>query len=385
MKKTIIIIGIGVLVIILLGGAWWYLLMNGAPKKLSSILNPFGTSSSDRFATTTVTTAVTDQPRPPGTLRKISTSPVAGAVIFSRDGAEYVRYVERGTGHIFEVALATGATTRITGTTIPRTTRAFWSPLGSRVVLVTETATDETRIFAGAIERADGGEGALTTIELDPHARNVAFAQTGESVFYTIPTVGGSAGYEHNLKTNIRTVRFNSILRDIVVVWEPSIIAYTAPTAYQRGYAYEGSGFSRLPGGVNGLMVVPTAHYRILSYAENNTLVSRADTLNGTALAIPVFPEKCAADPTRDTVLYCGAPLALASNAYPDVWYQGAVSFDDSVWQVDVATGSATLVSVPSKDAGEAIDAIDMQASRAGNMLIFINKKDGALWLQEIK
>ncbi len=393
MKKTYIIIGSIVLLIILLGGAWWYLLMNGRPASLSSI-NPFGSSTSNQFATSTATTQAQVPTAPAGSLRKISTTPVAGAVVFSRDGAEFVRFVERGTGHIFEVAAATGATTRITGTTIPRTTRAIWSPAGSRVVLVTETASDEERLFAGSIEKTDQGnapgEGTLSTIELDPTARNVTFASTSDSIYYTTPTAQGSTGYSQNLKTNARTVRFTSPLRDITTTWGSEadaslpIIAYTTPTAQQLGYAYVGTGFTRLVGGLRGLMVIPTPNHRILSYAQSNSLISRTDTLDGTALAIPVFPEKCAADPTRSTTLWCGAPLGLAPGGYPDLWYQGAVSFDDSIWKLDIASGNATLVSVPSQDVKEAIDVTDMHTSSDGTLLIFINKKDGALWLQEI-
>ncbi len=384
MKKLLIIIGIVTLVILLLGGAWWYLLMNGAPESLSSIPNPFsfGDDAAEEFGASPKTDLVIDQPRASGMLRKISTSPVAGAVVFSRDGATHVRYVERGTGHVFEFDPAAGSTARITGTTIPRAVSAVWSPQGSRVVLVTEIASGEQRIFAAAIERTDEGEGTLATIELESDARNIAFAATGESVYYTVPSARGSVGYEHNLKTNVRSVRFTSVLRDMVVTWEPTLVAYTTPTAHFDGYAYEGTGFTRLFGGANGLMIESAAQYRIVSYAENNSLISRVDTLNGATLGIPVFPEKCAPDSTRDTVLWCAAPFGLAPGAYPDMWYQGAASFDDSIWRLDVEAGSATLVSIPSDDVGEAIDATDMQISSIGDMLLFINKKDGMLWLR---
>ena len=391
MKKTFIIIGIIALVLALLGGAWWYLLMNGAPKGLSNIPNPFGTfdGDSEEFAPAPREPAI--EPRVSGALRKLSEVPVAGAVLTRRDGASYARYVERGTGHIFEVDLASSATTRLTGTTIPRATRAVFSAQGTRVVLFTESADSNERVFAGAIERADSGEGTLATSELDPTARNIAFSATGESIYYTVPTATGSVGYEQNLKvdTGTRATLFTSPLRDIVVSWgspasaELSLIAYTTPTAQQRGYAYEGAGFSRLFGGVPGLMVIPAQNYRVVSYAGDNTFISRTDTLAGTTLAVPAFPEKCATDASHPTTLWCAAPLALLPGDYPDAWYQGAISFDDSIWQVDVTTGSATLLSVPGDDVGETIDAVGMQATSDGDTLIFINKKDGSLWMQK--
>ena len=111
MKKTLLIISSIVLGIILLGGAWWYLLMNGRPEGLSGIPNPFGTfgDDSEEFAPAPREPAI--EPRVSGALRKLSEVPVAGAVLTRRDGASYARYVERGTGHIFEVDLASSATT----------------------------------------------------------------------------------------------------------------------------------------------------------------------------------------------------------------------------------------------------------------------------------
>lgn len=381
MNKTWIIIGGGILLIGVLGAAWWYLLMNGRPDSLADIPNPFAYSGD---AIPTIPPANTGQPSTTGTLRKISEHPVAGAVILTHEDGTYVRYVERGTGYVYEVNTATGVSQRMTNTTIPRTISAVWSPQGSRVALVVETTGGEGRVFAGTIERTDSGAGALTTIELESTARNISFSPTGESIFYTAITAGGTTGYEYNLKTAVRSTRFTSPLRALVVKWEPTLLAYTTPTAQFRGYAYTGTDFTRLTGGAAGLMVIPAKNTRVLTYAVRDSLVSRVQTFDGVAVAVPLFPEKCATDKTENTILWCAAPLGLAAASYPDAWYEGSVSFDDALWQVDATTGGASMISQPSKDIGASIDVTDMQANDAGTMLIFINKKDGALWLQEV-
>jgi hypothetical protein len=395
MKKLWIIVGIVIGIVLLLAGAWWYLLMNGRPEGFA-IPNPFG-DSGEGAATPAPTPDTTELPPvAAAALRKISTSPVAGAVAISRDGATYVRFVERGTGHVFEYdpnANGEGATTRISGTTIPRVTEAVWSRQGSRVALITETETSGTRTFVGAIERTDNGdgEGALTTMELPSGAKNIGFSTTGESVFYTVPTPEGSAGYEHNLKTDTRSVRFTSPLRDIIVAWgsEPDaslrIVVASAPSASAPGYAYEAAGGKRIAGGVKGLTVTETASHYVVSYAEHDSFTSRADGESGVSLGVPVFPEKCAADKTRTTLLWCGAPLSLPAAAYPDVWYDGSASFDDSLWELDVESGSATLVTSLGENAREPIDVTDLDVSERGDLVIFINKRDGALWAQELK
>ncbi len=382
MKKTFLIIGISALVIVLLGVAWWYLLMNGAPEGLSG-LNPFSGSGEEFAAPTPSEDGAEDTPTSLSALRKISAEPVAGAVALSRDGKTHIRFIMRGTGHVFEYDPESGSTLRLSGATIPRVTRAIWSPQGTRIVLFAETGEGSARVFATALTRSDTGEGTLTTSELPSASRNVAFASSTESVYYTLPSESGATGWKHNLQTGERGVVFQTPLRDIVVLWEPELIVYTAPSAALPGYAYSGADFSRIAG-APGLMVTPAGAHRILSRAAQASLVSFIDAFDGPALAVPVFPEKCAFAPERADTLWCTAPLLLPPGAYPDLWYQGAVSFDDALWQLDAATGSATLLIVPSESVGEAVDATDMQASPDGSALIFINKKDGALWLYEV-
>ncbi len=124
MKKTWIIIGGTVALFILLGLAWWYLLMNGRPEALSNIPNPFSGGSGAFPASTDGDRQGTPSPVFATSLKQISDGQVAGAVFVERNGLAYVRYAERGTGHIFEYDTRSGSTVRLTNTTIPRATEA---------------------------------------------------------------------------------------------------------------------------------------------------------------------------------------------------------------------------------------------------------------------
>jgi len=382
MRNTLIISG-GVLIgILVLAGLWWYLLLNGRPEGLANIPNPFGDGGKNEFAPEIVVPDLTDEPRTFSTaLQRITDTPVAGAAFIEEEGRALIHYAERGTGHLYIADPATGTSTRLSGTTVPRTTEAMWSPAGTHVVLVTETAA-MPRTFLGTLEYDAEGDATLDSLELDRSVRNLAFSADGTTLFYTEDTTAGSAGYARTLETGARRVVFSSPLRDLAVSWEPEIIAYTTPSALQDGYAYRSASFNRLFGGVPGLMVTQTSSGIVATYtdADTNTLKSRASSLSGTEIAVPVFPEKCAAD---GIVLWCGAPTAPPTGSYPDDWYQGAVSFDDIIWQVNTATGNATLVSIPSEDVGVALDVTNMQVSKGGAMLLFIDKNTGALWLQD--
>lgn len=382
MRNSLIISG-GVLIgILVLAGLWWYLLLNGRPEVLMNIPNPFGGTGANEFVPETIVPDLTDQPRAFSTaLRRITDTPVAGAAFIEEEGRVLIHYAERGTGHLYAADPTTGTTTRISGTTVPRTTEAIWSSAGTHVVLITEVAATP-RTFLGTLEYDAEGEATLDSVELDRSARNLAFSADGATLFYTEDTDAGSIGYARTLETGARREVFSSPLRDLAVSWEPAIIAYTTPSAFQNGYAYRSANFNRLFGGVPGLMVTQTSEGAVATHTdpETKTIVSRTDSLSSTPLAVPIFPEKCAPD---GIMLWCGAPVAPPPGNYPDDWYQGAISLEDIIWQVNTATGNATLVSIPSEDVGIALDVTGMQASEGGAMLLFVDKNTGALWLQD--
>lgn len=382
-KPWIIIISV-LIFLILLGVGWWYLLMNGRPDTIAGFPNPFGAQSDEIF--TPPELGITDEPRAFETsLRKLTTSPVAGAAFVEVASTTHIRYVERGTGHIFEADPETGETERIVGTTIPRTIDATWSSQGTRLALITETVLGEPRVFTGAVARNDEGSYELALNEIDSNAKNIAFTPEGESLHYSVAHGDGTVGYRHDLRTNGRTTVFSTPLRELrVASWDP-LITYTAPTALFPGYAYAGSSFERLFGGQHGLTLTRLADTTLVSSIENGAFVSRINTPTGGGSAITIFPDKCAADAVHDGHLWCAAPLSLPRGSYPDDWYRGTVSLSDIVWQLNLRTGNAAVVSIPFEDAREEIDAIGMRANDTGDLLLFMNKRDGALWLQETK
>ncbi|MBP9750134.1 MAG: hypothetical protein KBD21_05390 [Candidatus Pacebacteria bacterium] len=386
MKKIWIIIGSVILLILILGGAWWYLLMNGRPESLSGIPNPFGSfGGSNEFVPVDVTEDTQEERQTSTALKKISTTPVAGSIIFEQDGTTKVRYVERGTGHIYEVDTDTQTGVRLVNITIPRTTEAFWSPQGNRVVITAEESPVTQRVFVNTLEKNDAGETVVTSTELPGASRSIAFGSNGDVLYYLMPTSAGSTGYRYDLKTNTRIELFNSVLRDITVSWEPEILAYTTPSARVPGYAYRGSEFERIAGGVTSLMLTPTKSSFVTTFlTSEGSLVSYGAATSSTPLTVSVFPEKCAADREREHILWCGASVVPINGEYPDAWYQGVASLDDMVWEIDAYTGSAALISIPSEDVGEIIDILDMHVNNSSSMLIFTNKRDGLLWLQEL-
>ena len=59
-----------------------------------------------------------------------------------------------------------------------------------------------------------------------------------------------------------------------------------------------------------------------------------------TGETLETLPEKCVWSKADASIFYCAVPENIpADNIYPDVWYQGLMSFSDAIWKVNIKTG----------------------------------------------
>ena len=79
-------------------------------------------------------------------------------------------------------------------------------------------------------------------------------------------------------------------------------------------------------------------------------------------------------------MIYCGVPNLIPHLDYPDEWYQGIVSFNDSIWKVNISTGEISLLLEETNT-----DIIKPFLSPNEDYFIFINKKDNTLWSFKLK
>jgi len=148
---------------------------------------PFGNSgsSSDQNSTTSGQTtgnqdAATpnisiDQPIP--RLRKISNEPVAGAVIFNSGTSSIVKFVEKGTGNVYEARSDSHLIQRLTNTTIPKIVRAFWLPNGSG--FLAQTLIAENEIIETNYVKLNKNVASSTSESLTPFSTTIGKLPTG--------------------------------------------------------------------------------------------------------------------------------------------------------------------------------------------------------------
>ena len=326
-----------------------------------------------------------------GALRKISTRPIAGAVIFEKDKKTFTRYVEKQTGHVYEADGGTGGAQRISNTTVPGILHAFWDGSGESVALRYLTDGGVIKTVAARISVATTtNTGALTGTPLPDNIREVVVSPSQKKIFYILSLGNAAVGTVAESDGTKKKQVFDSSATEWNAEWinTNTITLLTKPSAFSNGFLYSlhsGTGaFKKIMGGISGLTARASKDVSkvLFSASANNSFETFVYSVKNNAVTpfpITTLPEKCLWSSDNIT-LYCGAPESIPAGAYPDIWYQGRVSFSDTVWKIDTETGALDILAIPADDAREEIDLINPMLDRNEKILIFTNKKSSSLW-----
>ena len=389
MKRSLIITVGSVLILIALG-VWLYLLFFGTPQSGTDVFTNLGIGGD--------TAPVVEQPMSTGAgqsaqqqtqvdtqsggLQQLTTRPVAGFGFTGTSSAQ-LRYVERGTGHIYEINVDTGAERRVSGTTIPQVVDASFSPEAAHVALISDNATVRT-VLAGTINEETGSTEYAT---LPAGVFTTTFISE-TNLGYLTDESGAVGGYEYNLTTRDPVRRFTTPLTDVHLVWEGRPYVYNSPTRHFSGalYSVDGGTTAVTPGGfgfVGGL----NEAYIFSSVIEDEQYVSYATERDGgerVKLPVLFLPEKCTAVPDDPNRLWCAVPFEHTRD-YVEDWYKGLLRSEDMLWRISVSGGEAQLISDLFSTAGRVVDVKEMISSNDGAVVLFSNATDNTLWMYDAR
>ncbi len=381
------IISLGVFILTIILGVWLYLFLFGAPQDTEEVFTNLGFELNSQATTITPPTAsetidnLIDTTT--GTLRQLTTGPIAGYTATTTTTGLIVRYAEKGTSHLYDINLATGAEKVISYTTIPQTATAFFSPNAEKVAL-TSYQNYRSNTTIGEINDTQN----LTISTLEPGAENIFF-KDNNTIAYTIANNGTTNGYEQNLATKTRTIVFAFNFVDILVNWvsPDGIMLTTKPSELLPGYAYSIINNTVKP----KLFPAPA----LQTFTDSKTIVAtnRTDTgyisrawQNNTPITLPVVTlrEKCVFDIITPNKLWCAAPYSNLPTSVIDGWYKGIYQFTDAFWLIDIVHGNAEPVLNPETELGRTLDVTNLTMSPDGTTLLFINKTDNTLWMLDL-
>ena len=325
-------------------------------------------------------------------LQQLTTTPVAGFVATTTsDGAPSVRFVERITGNIYQVDPEKIEAVRVTNTTIPGVYEAIWNKNATRVVLRYLDENDVIKTFNAHIVSGT----SVSTIDGRFLPDDIDFFTTdavGENIFYTIrgdrETLLKKSSFDGS---GVETV-YRSFLHELLyeITNSGKIFFTTKASGLVAGLVYsleEGGGAvpEKLLDGILGL-TVNTSPYgdRILlsksTSGDFGLFLFELKTRDMRLFSVKTLPEKCGWSPVNRNIVYCGVPFVVSEDLYPDSWYQGKISFSDSIWEIDVSRDVTRLLVDLRLERDFTIDMVNLAVSESGEYLFFINKRDSSLW-----
>ncbi|MDP3958073.1 MAG: hypothetical protein Q8Q36_01250 [bacterium] len=400
MPRSLFIALVTLFVLALVGMAVWFFFFYEAPQReldtsptVSDFL-PFGKLREGPGPETSgpggsAGQALVSGQRSFGSLTRLVAAPVAG---FAVNGTTSVRYMERGTGHVYDVALASGKGERVTNTTIPRVYEALFAEGGALVVVRYLRDDNETiETYSAKIEKGGSGEATeLKGIFLPPNIKDLVVSPDGKKIFYLAAFAGGAAGFTAAPDNAGKVQVWSSPANEWLAGWgsERALVAATKPSGGVLGFAYlidpVRKTAEKLLGGVPGLTALMAPDGNLVLYGRSDGPtpglgIYRAKEGVAAVVGLASFPEKCVWK-KDGTKAYCAVPEQLPAGRYPDAWYQGRVLFSDRIWEIDALSGDTTFLETLRELSGERVDAVKPALSSDGKILFFINKKDQSLW-----
>ncbi|MDB5195148.1 MAG: hypothetical protein JWO84_332 [Parcubacteria group bacterium] len=335
---------------------------------------------------------ITDRPVALGSVavyvprQKIGASTASTTATYT-DPEVRVEYIERESGNIYAYQAHARTLVRLSNKTLPGVQEASWLSDGSLayVRFLEKNGTTE-RIDTYALP-------ATTTAGyfLQQDLSQVLVRATSTLVTLLSTSGGSSASISTPSGTGLHTL-FTTALSSIRLAFSgANYVVTTKGSATTDGYSFVVDGktgaFTRALGPLQGLSTLasPSGKYLLYSYLANGKLALAFLDLSthvATRLPLSTLPEKCVWM-TDDSAVYCGVPTTF-SGTLPDDWYQGAVSFSDRIWKIDLAGRVATLVIDPKQAGNVDVDAVGLSLDSANDILLFTNKRDSLLYAYDL-
>lgn len=213
----------------------------------------------------------------------------------------------------------------------------------------------------------------------------------GNDFFYLEEDPTGVIGIIRNFKKNTKKTIFESPYYGWIVNWNnKENIELTTKASYKSdGFSYylnpktgdyhksfkERKGLTTLTSPDNSNIFI----HEISNNIVKNSIYNRKKH-TFLDLYLQTFPEKCVW--SKDSInLYCAVPNSLYyGGKYPDKWYKGLESFNDSLWRINGNTGEINLISNIEIDFDKKLDISKIGIDDDKNYLYFIDKKTEFLW-----
>lgn len=296
-----------------------------------------------------------------------------------------IRYVERSTGHIYQMYLDTKKSGTISNSTIPGVYEAIFNNRATSTIY-RYVSTDDTTItsFLASL----GGDSNFLPADITA----ISLSPDKTQFFSIIKNVAGVIGTTNSFDETKTNQVFTSAFSEWLPQWvtEKSIYLTTKPSYLVSGSVYilntTNGTLSKIFGGIDGLTTLADDDGSFILYNASLNIGPKLnifDVKNHTSLDLGVYglPEKCVWSLDKINV-YCALPNTIIGTEYPDYWYQGLISFTD--YFVQINTKTKNIITIANSQNEVPVDATNLFLNKEEDKLFFTNKKDGTLWSLDI-
>lgn len=374
-----------------------------------------GTATEPNSTTTSPTNPITP-PLTSGPLTKLSATPVSGIMLTPRFGSTTpvaLVYLEENTGHLFRITPDGQNNQQLTSSSLPGVARVWWGIYKNTITLLAQYLDNREQpvTFRGnynlkLINLTNTGTTTTIPTELTgadiPNIQvgGIAFSPSRDRFFSLLNTDVGVIGTVTELATGkIRNI-FSSPFKSWAVSWPaPTIITLTPRAAAgvpsPLYFLNPDSGaLTRILDSQTGLTVLVNPTGTKILYNQELGRLKLYSTEDGSTqtLTMVTLPEKCvwAADAIT---IYCAVPDTLPTTEigqsaikYPDDWWSGEVTFNDSLWKINTATGEGKIVYTNRGASGDnRLDAINLLLDEVSQRLIFTDRWNGLPWSLDLR
>jgi hypothetical protein len=301
-----------------------------------------------------------------------------------------IRYVERMTGHIYEIYLDDITNNNeISNSTIPSIYEAIFDSKASTVIYRYLEADNTT--ITSFMATLGAAKGAF----LPSNITDLSVSADKSKFFYLVENPNGVTGTIQQFVGTKKSQVFSSPFTEWLSQWAGSsskIYLTTKAAATVDGYLFAlnttTGTLTKVLGGIPGLTTLANNTGTTILYSSSASGGPKLSILNTTTGAstdtsIYTLPEKCVWSQDNVTA-YCAIPDTIGNGVlYPDDWYQGNISFTDQFVKLDTKTGQATVIA--DSAAVQPIDGTHLFLNKDESELFFTNKKDGTLWELDLK
>lgn len=313
--------------------------------------------------------------------------PVVSSVLFTRGADTYARFMEQGSGHVYEYDMKNRREYRISNTSVPQIAEAFWSQDGTVVAF---------RYEDGGTLKAAVGELATTTEEraflkvhfLPEGIRSLALSPDGKNVFYIISgsTLGNASGIVAARDGSSPRIVFTSKLPRWFVSWPSTTsLLVSSPWSSTGGIAYRidlKSGAQTPVFSTTGLFVGITGGPRgelLVTDPSTNHIA----TLSRTGVPEPElafsWPSQCSFSSGASSTAACSYMPKAGVPIFAE-WSRGEYDMEDNLMIFDFSSGLSLLALSQDEIRDRVFDITNVTLSPDASYASFKNRVDGLPW-----